>query len=686
MEIDLLTKSGEYIREGRFEKAQIILRRILSENPNQAKAIELTGDLSLKLERIQEAIQRYDNASNKYMNNNKFAEAVLCLEKIMMIDKTNDEVVARLADLYRFYGLSNRSIKAVLDLCGWALDNKEDRIFVSGLRKIVELQTKNLPLRLSYAKVLLAIERKQDAQDELRKLKTMAEEAHDDAILEEVNALLPQPDGGEELDPKSRIELGNLLYEIGSKDEAIVEFEKAVTDLVATGDTEEATSVLNRILEIDPNNKDAAKQLEQLQGGGTAPEPVEAPKEAAPAEETTAEIPSEEALVAEAPSEQEQVDESIQEPAIEEAPSEESPAEPASELPSEEESISSEQSDVQSGQSDTGLDMFHDLGQDIEGFVPASESPDEETPSSAQSTEESLSEDDVSQLEGQIADIEFLLKETEKAAKPSFEISKEFDDFRKSIVWQEEDPNKLLQLARMAYENDLYKTALKYVEDIRDKKETWPSSLEIHGGSLVKLGQYNNAKKNLAAALIFEGIQENEKIELRYLLASAYEGLGDFDNAMREIERIISINPNYRDVREIYALLGGKELSVAEPTPSERIQERTAPIPSMAHPETESKPIPQPSIEPGPELFPQAEHIEKSNATGPQLPEAPPKHIEQMAPVEEPRQSEDTYPTIIEEIPSGTVPPSEPIAEVPKKKPAEPSKFEEPPGENIAFL
>ena len=673
MEIDLLTKSGEYIREGRFEKAQIILRRILSENPNQAKAIELTGDLSLKLGRNQEAVQRYDSASNKYMNNNQFAEAILCLEKMMMLDNTNDEVVARLADLYRFYGLSNRSIKTVLDLCGWALDHKEDRILMSGLRKIVELQPKNLPLRLSYAKVLLALDRKQDAHDELRQLKASAEETHDEAILEEVNALLPQPDGGEELDPKSRIELGNLLYEIGSKDEAIVEFEKAVTDLITTGDSEEATAVLNRILEIDPNNKEAAKQLDQLQGG-TAPETPAEPEpseEQEPVQETVVEAPIEEV-----PSEEEKVEEAIPETPAEEPPSEENVPE------SEPESIAP--SEAQKSEGDVGLDMFQDLGQDIEGFVPASDdSAEEAAPAETveESSDETLSEEDVSQLEGQIADIEFLLKETEKAAKPGFEISKEFDDFCKAISWHEEDPNKLLQLARMAYENDLYRTALKYVEDIRDKKETWPHSLEIHGGSLVKLGQYNDAKKYLAAALILEGIQENEKIELRYLLSSAYEGLGDFDNAMREIERIISIDPNYRDVREIYALLGGKELPVEEPPAA--VKEAPVPQAPKIKPDVLAQPIPQAPVEQLPKTPAPMEPTEYSPPMPKQLPEEPTK---QEVPVQEQLQPQEPYPTIIEEPPSGSTPPPEQLAKVPEKKRSQTPEFEEPSGENIAFL
>ena len=87
MEVDFLDKSREYIEEGSFEKAQIILRRVLSSNPKDARALELHGDLVLKLGRNDEAIQRYESASNSYTNSNKYAEAILCLEKIIRLDK-----------------------------------------------------------------------------------------------------------------------------------------------------------------------------------------------------------------------------------------------------------------------------------------------------------------------------------------------------------------------------------------------------------------------------------------------------------------------------------------------------------------------------------------------------------------------------------------------------------------------
>ena len=146
MEVDFLNKSREYIEKGSFEKAQIALRRVLGKDPKNARAVELSGDLVLKLGRNAEAIQRYESASDYYSNKNQYAEAILCLEKIMRLDESNGEIAIRLADLYRFYGLLDRAINTILSLCTWAINNKQDAQFISGLRKVVELQPKNLAL------------------------------------------------------------------------------------------------------------------------------------------------------------------------------------------------------------------------------------------------------------------------------------------------------------------------------------------------------------------------------------------------------------------------------------------------------------------------------------------------------------------------------------------------------------
>lgn len=542
METEVLEKGRQYINEGRYEKAQIILRRALDENPNRARVLELCGDLAVKLGKTNEAVARYEHAFENYTHNGQYAEAIICLEKIMMVDEMNDGILFRLVDLYHFYGLRNEALKKLIEFASQALEKKDETLFVSALRKIIEFQPKNLPLRLSLAKLFFSINRHREAQDELVKLRGLALEINDETILSEIKKLLPQTDGGEELDAKGRIELGNLLYEIGSRDEAIDEFKKATDDLIREGKIDDALKVLYRILEIDPNNSEALKKLNELKPG-TVPE-FEEKFEVEPAKPTEEVSPASLEIT-------------------EEVPKEEGP--PA---PKVDETITAIQSD---------LDILKDLSREIEGFTmseqekepPVVEPVAEEKIISESSVEQKpeIKPTEVPPLEGQIADIEFLLKEAETGPTVrNFEVAKQFDDFRTNITWEIDDTKKKIPLARMAIDSGLYDIALSYLRDEKDKKEFWPDTIEIIGESLIKLGRYSEAIKVLGPIILLEEIPENKKTALRYLLASGYEGVGDFENALREIEHIMAVNPDYRDIKEIYTLLGGK-MEVEKPSP-----------------------------------------------------------------------------------------------------------------------
>lgn len=646
MGTDILDKSKEYILRGQFEKAQIILRRILNENPHLASAIELHGDLAVKLGQNEEAIARYERACDTYSYNYQYAEAIICLEKILKIDKTYDEIIFRLADLYKFLGLPTEAIKKILQHCTLSIEKKDEGSFIAGLRKIVELQPKNLTLRLRFTKILLSLNRSQEGQDELKRLKGLAEESGDEYILEEIEKFLPQHDGGEELDPKSRIELANLLYEIGSKDEAIVEFNKAVSDLVEDGDIEEAVNVLNRIVEIEPGNNEAISRLNELKRSTAKPPeeitatqkpPVaepEMPHEETRAEETITKLPEE--TMPEAPTQK-----------VEEKPTE----------------------TVPSG-TEEGVEFLQGLSKEVEGFIAASES---ET-----AQEQAPLPEDLPQLEGQIADIEFLLKETESPPIPTLEVEQEFSDFQKAIVWEQEDSEKRLAMAKTAYDAELYETALNYIKDMKDDKTFWPQSLEIISGSWIKLGNYNEAIKILGQAILHEEIPETKKLELRYLLTSAYESLGDFENALREIEHIIRVNPQYKDVRELYSLLGGTEIfEEPQKVVTEEPIEEEATVPST--PEVIEKPTQTtPPEEPPPEEIPPELPAEKIPETLPEEipPEPPAEKIPEMLPEEQQLLEKEAYPTIIEK--------STTRGETPEKQPEKIDIIKK--TENIAFL
>jgi tetratricopeptide (TPR) repeat protein len=534
MSLDIIEKSRIYIQKGQFEKAQIVLRRALNENPNHAKAVELFGDLAVKLRKSDEAISRYERASDIYSSNKNYIEAILCLEKILKIDRTKNELISRIASLYKSAGFPNVTIKKLLEFCSEALENREETTFISGLKEIIDLQAKNLGLRLSFIKILLSLDHSQEAEDELDTLRPLAEQAQDEHILDEIAKLSPQYDGGdEELDPKSRVELGKLLYEIGSKDEALVEFHKAVDDLIRANDSDEAIQVLNHIIEIDPDNTEAKKKLDELK-------PEEAQVVETPTEIQPEKIVEEASTVVVESEAREQV-----------SPEATTGEEKGAEEISSTEAVETTPEEPQEKVAQEGVEFLQELSNEVEGFVAATDS----------GASDQAQIEDIPPLEGQIADIEFLLKEAEeKPAVPSFEITQAFDDFRRNIIWEPEDAEKMLVFAKKAYDAELYENTLDFIYDVKENKKLWPRSLELIGGSLIKLGRYNDAIKTIGAAIFSKEIPESDKIELRYLFASAYEGMGDFENALREIEHIMRNKPEYKDVKEIYELLGGKEL------------------------------------------------------------------------------------------------------------------------------
>ena len=582
MELDVLEKSRAYMHEGQFEKAQVLLRRVLHDNPDDARALELSGDLAQRMGRRDDALKHYERASKEYVEKDRHLQAIICLEKVIKMENTNSDRYVHLAHLYRQAGLPNQGIQKIIELCAWSIEHKDETTFLTGLRKIVELQPQNLRLGLSYARILNSMNRSEQAEEELKRLRTAAVDQNDDRILAEIDKMLPQTDGGEEeLDPKSRVELGNLLYEIGSKEEAIVEFNKAVSDLIDMGETDEAITVLNRILEIDPVNAEAQQKINELRGVVTE-SPAELLPQAVPEERGKSETETEDKESGETVEER-IAEESVADTHEIDVQAEKAVDEVVEELVSEDAREAVESAEPPSEASEPGADIFDDLIKEVETYVESTQGKVEPE----QKTEEASGPQT---LEGQIADIEFLLKEMETPTAPSFEVATEFDDFRANIMWEEEDVGRRLDLASRAFGAELYETALSHAWELKINKNTWPLSLELAGAALIKLGKYSEAIRTVGPAILLEDIPQAEKLELRYLLASAYEGLGDFENALREIEHIMSTSPDYKDVREMYQLLGGKgafreEEKVLEEGPRVEVDIGTQEVEAPAYPE-----------------------------------------------------------------------------------------------------
>ncbi|MCK4807643.1 MAG: tetratricopeptide repeat protein, partial [Candidatus Aegiribacteria sp.] len=92
IDIEQRRKVQDLIQEGKYESAEKVLNRIINENPDDASLLNTLGDVLLKLNRTEEALEKFGKAGQLYCvnglhsaalsvarkalrNNEKFAEA-----------------------------------------------------------------------------------------------------------------------------------------------------------------------------------------------------------------------------------------------------------------------------------------------------------------------------------------------------------------------------------------------------------------------------------------------------------------------------------------------------------------------------------------------------------------------------------------------------------------------------------
>ncbi len=493
---DMLSKAITYFKEGAVEKSLMVLMRYLSQNPNDPRALELRGDIAVKEEYRDEAVMRYERAGELFATEGNYERAIICLEKANSLMPNQLERLGRLASFYESYGLGNEMVKRIISYCEKALKNGRDELIIDALKKICDFDPGNLELRFIHCKLLTILNRKEEARSELTRIKALAEEQKNQPLIDEIIKFTNQFDGGEELDPKSRIELGNLLLEIGSKEEAVVEFLRAANDLLKMGQLEEARKILNRVLEVDPNNPQAISEIEHLSSKS-------APK-----------------------------------PEVEEV--------------KKEKEIETESKEY------VGSDFLKDLIAEVDTFPKQEEVKEEEHEELSKILEMGKMPEKPS-IEGQIADIEFLLKETAPAERTEIKegLNQLFEDFKSKIRWVDEDVDKRLDLAKAFFNSHMYDRALANLDVIKTEDSRKRALItEMKGACLVKMGRFTEALKILPEGLVAP-IGEREKLGIRYNLALAYQGQGDYQNALIQLERILRTEENYRDAKELYELLGG---------------------------------------------------------------------------------------------------------------------------------
>lgn len=200
----VLDAARKYAQKGAKAKALKEYNKLLKEDPRDAKLLLEVGDAYRRWGQNEEAIAQYGKVAQQYRQDGFDARAVAVFKQILNLDPKNYTAYVSLSELYQRMGLDSEAVGA--------LQTAADGYHKEG--------------------------RKAEALDLLRQM----------AALDPTNTT-------------SRLKVAELLRQEGMESEAVAEYQAVVAELENQDDRDQLVTVLERILEVTPEDVSALSAL-----------------------------------------------------------------------------------------------------------------------------------------------------------------------------------------------------------------------------------------------------------------------------------------------------------------------------------------------------------------------------------------------------------------------------------------
>ncbi len=717
-------KAAEYFQKGDFAKAVSEYKKVLDLEPGNASTYNFIGDAYVKLSNVGEAVSSYLEAVRGYSNDALYNNAIAVCKKILRVNKDDPEVYKTLGDLYIQQGLVNEAITNLLEYAERKIkQGKADEAFPI-YHQIVEINPQNLAVRSKLAEMYLTQKKIPEAIEEFSQLaKTYRDqgrmieaesleakvrgmkgeaapaqaapeaEVKPDSIIEELSQQRPETPAQKQTTPElvidkepeppreeeaakqdwaTNIELGDLLVEIGSTQEALDQYHTAANGYMNDGNVgksvevykkianlqplelrsrqklveialqnnqqddlieaylglaeclhrrelrEQAAAVYQKVLEMDPVNESALESLSlllpEMPEGAFEMPGMEIHQEPASPQEA---VPDISFIQPTAPQFEEQPQ--AQEPAAwqpEPAPAE---APPAWEAPQPEPENAQPESFMHHGEPQPEEPQFH--GQPAE--PPAS--------------------DDVHWGReivegGRQSRVKFSVADEEPATAPGAQeeflsLQDILAEFKEGVYQSinQEDFQGHYDLGIAYKEMGLVEEAIAEFQIASKGEKERLKSFEMLGICFLDRGEPKFAVKQLERGLSTPGYSDEDYIGLRYNLAQAYELTGEIPSAIKTLEDIYTTDVNFRDVGQRLQSLRASLAPAAPPAATPRPAPQPAPPPAPQP--RPAAPVPQP---PAARPMPQAPQIQRPAAPPPRPAMQPAAPAPQYQPAPEP--------------------------------------------------
>ncbi|MFO8070581.1 MAG: tetratricopeptide repeat protein [Polyangia bacterium] len=321
----ILSLAQKHTAKGQFDKAIAEFRKLVDADPGDIRTWLKMGDLYTRMGARSEATETYLKVAEHYKHSGFHLKAVAVYKQVLKLDPTLSEVYELLADAYISLGLNSEALIQLEQLADMYQQMGHADRMIHVLGRMVELNPENIATRLRIAEQL---SEKGDAEGAVRQFrhacKQLKEQDRIEDFLKVAERLLyhdpSQVDvareaaecyvegrqykralaklqicfGDDPRDLRTLEMLAESFAGLGQPGKAVSVYGEISHILDEQNRQAERREVLERIVEIDPDNELANRELSR--GSAPEPEPAVVPADVEPAE--VDELPSPAAAIA----------------------------------------------------------------------------------------------------------------------------------------------------------------------------------------------------------------------------------------------------------------------------------------------------------------------------------------------------------------------------------------------------
>ncbi|MBW3563259.1 MAG: tetratricopeptide repeat protein [Acidobacteria bacterium] len=200
----IIAKAEKLVSKGKIEEAIGQYEMILKDSPSDVNTLNRVGDLWVRANKTQEAVNVFSRIAEHYSRDGFFLKAIAIFKKINKLDPSRLDVYEKLAELYSRQGLAMEAKSQYIVLADAATKQGNTKSALETYRKIAELDPNSINVH---------------------------------------------------------VKLADLHHASGEKDKALEQYEKVGRMLLRKGMVDESVQVFKKALKIDPDNVDLIGSL-----------------------------------------------------------------------------------------------------------------------------------------------------------------------------------------------------------------------------------------------------------------------------------------------------------------------------------------------------------------------------------------------------------------------------------------